>query len=256
MLNTFRETIQSFRDKTYSHKILPKPIKSTLWYWSKYIIIISVLPLIISILLLTRFLPEMPKIIRENMPVGEIGAKNHLLFTTYKQPLVMGNSDFKVILNLEGSPQDAASISAGFLILKDQLIAKSPDGTLETQKFTKIPDFSFNKDSFSSWVSANLLKLWFGGVGLLIAFGLLGFGLTWIYHFSLYSFFALIFWLIGKYLMKKNFDFRQSFNLSLYASIIPIILSTLQIISPNQVFDLIGLGIYLYFMISWIMILP
>jgi hypothetical protein len=256
MIATFKETLTSLQDNQYGGQIITKPLKSVIWYWLKYLLFLSVFPLIVAIILLTRYLPQSPKFIHERFPDGVIGAKDQQLFSTIAQPYRIDNPDFSVILDLEGSEPELDSAKNGVLILKDKIVTKNENGQIETRTYGKIPDFSVDKNQIADWISQNSLKLWF--IGLLII--LIGVSIGLAISFFMWTIRLLIatvvFWLISKYVLKKSISYLQTFNIVVYASILPQIISFILSLAPSTIFSYLSLFIFLFFGYTWIKNLP
>jgi len=155
-----KETVASIKDANYGQVIITKSIKQVLWYWSKYLIFISIIPIIVAIFAFTRYLPESPKFIRDQFPEGKLTVKNHQLSTTVKEPFKTGNQDFSLIIDTGGNPKELDKVTSGILLLKDKAVIKSQDNQIDTQDYKKIPDFSTDKSQLSSWVSKYQFNLW------------------------------------------------------------------------------------------------
>jgi len=230
--------------------------KQVLWYWTKYLLLVSVLPLIFGLFALTRYLPESPKFILDKFPEGKITFRNKQLSTTIPEPYKVGNQDFIFVIDTNGNEKELDNFNAGILFSKDKAFIKSQDNQFESQDYAKIPDFSLNKTQLSSWVSQHLFNLWLGGLAAIIIFGTITFGLSWLFRMAIYALWALVFWLIGKHLLKKTLTYVHSLNIVLYASVIQLLLSLFMILVPNQILDILGTVLFVYFAFAWLRNLP
>jgi hypothetical protein len=247
VIKTVKETIASIQDVKY---------RQVLWYWTKYLIFISVIPLIIGVLAFTRYLPESPKFIQDKFPEGRLTVKNHQMITTITEPYKVGNQDFTLIIDAGGDAKELDTVTNGILLLKDKVVIKTPDNQLDIQDYTKIPDFSTDKTEIYSWVSGHLFHLWLGGVAGILILGIIGFIFSWVFRIAVYGLWALIFWILGKYLLKKTLTYLQSLSVVLYASIIQLVLSLFLAIAPNQLLEALGTVLFVYFTFTWIRNLP
>ena len=256
MISTFKETIASIRDKNYAKLIIAKSPKQVVWYWSKYLILVSVIFLVISVFSLTHYLPQLPKFINDYFPDGVLSSRDNLLSTTINQPYKKGNSEFVFIMNLEGSASDLDAYTAGVLVLKDQLVFKTNPDQVQIQKLDKVPNFSISKNDLSSYVSKNNLKLWLIGCGILVALSLVGALVNWTFRLVVNASAALLFWISAKYLMKKQINFIDTFKIILYANVLPLLLSFFLSSPPNPIFDFLNLGLFIFLSLRWIRNLP
>jgi maltodextrin utilization protein YvdJ len=252
VINTFKETVISLQDNKYGLTIIAKPLKQVFWYFIKYLLLVSVLPLVIGTFLLTRYLPQTPKLIVDNFPDGLIQIKDKQLYSTINQPYKAGDSEFSLILNLEGSQTDLDAVKSGILFLKDKMVVKTEEGDVQTQTYDKIPDFSVDKYQLSGWISENRIKLWIAGLILTLSAVLLGTVFTGIFWVIRLAFGAVIFWLIGKFAFKKTITYLQSFNIAVYASILPLLISFILSLSSNSFLGYFSLFLFFFFGISWI----
>ena len=252
MIATFKETITSLQDNKYGQVIITKPLKPVIWYWTKYLILIAVIPLILVIVILTRFLPEIPQIIKSQLPEGTLTAKDHILTSTISQPLRYEESDMAIIFDLQASSSAIESISNGVLITKDKIIVKSADGQTQTRDYLNLPDFSVDKYQIADWLQNHRYQIWVAGMVVIIILGIIIFMLTWFYRILVSLFWSLVFWLFNRFITKNPLSYLQVFNLVIYASVLPLILSLLVMLYPNSLLSFINTLIFVYFTYSWI----
>ncbi len=257
MFSAFRETIASLKSSTYGATILTKPFRWVLWYWTKYLILLASIPMVISIFIITWYLPQAPRFITANFPAGSVTVKNHLLSTTIKEPYKTGNQDFALIINTAGGTGDLASVSGGMLFLKDQLVVKSPGtGQLQSQDYKQIPDFSFNRDQLAKWINSNSFKLWLILFAAVLVIGLVTAATGWVFRLALYGFCGLLFWLMGRYLLKKSLTFIQALAVALYASVPQLVISLVLSLVFSDLLNLLVILLFTYLSINWIRNLP
>jgi len=256
MIATFKETITSLKNLDYGREIIKKPIKSVLWYWTKYLLIFSLIPLILVIFAFTRFLPETPKLINKHLPEGVLGIKDGLMFSTLKQPLVYDFSDsqgesFNFTFDLQASPSAIDTYDNGLLVLKDQVITKSTGGKYQSQKYTSVPDFSVDKEIIADWVNTNRHKLWLVGTLIVILVGVLIIAVTWAFRALAFVGWSLVFLLLNKLVFKKTLSFSNILNLVIYASVLPLFLSLLLTLMPNSFLTLLNTGVFVMYVYLW-----
>lgn len=256
MLRTFKETITSLQDKAYGSTIIKLPFTKVLWYWSKYFIWVSVITAILAVGIATYFVPQLPRLLRQHLPDATFSVTGGQLSTSLKQPAVLGPLDLPIIIDTFATNSAALdSRTTGILFLKDQVIFKQDTGSVSTQSLKDFPDFSFEKNSIVSWISAHQTGLWFGALLGIILLSLIFSILFWIGRMIGFAVWSLVFWIAAK-IIKREITYTQSFKLVLYASVLPYLLGSLFILAPNQLLSLLSLAVFIYFGGSWLLNLP
>jgi hypothetical protein len=172
------------------------------------------------------------------------------------QPALQTGDLILVILNLESNPADLNEVKSGILFLKDKMVVKTETGDIQTQTYDNIPDFSVDKYQLSGWISQNRIKLWIAGLVVTLLAVLLGTVFTGIIWITRLAFGAVIFWLVGRFAFKKAVTYLQSFNIAIYASVLPLLISFILSLSQNGILGYFGLFLFFFFGISWIRNLP
>lgn len=256
MLATFKETISSLQDKSYGQTIIQKTPRQALWYWTKYLILISLIPFTLTIVFFTRFLPQAPRIVRDNFPEGNLTLADNQLTSTIQQPLRFEDQGFIFLFDLQATSSAIDSINSGLVITQDKMFIKNIDGQQQSQDYSFLPDFSLDKFQIADWIQSHRYQLWVISLFVVFIVGLIFFSLTWILRVAAFLFWSLIFWLVSKYLIHKTITFSQTLNFVAYGSVLPLILSPFAIIAPNNLLSYINFGIFVYFTYSWIKHLP
>ena len=257
MIATFKETLISLQDSKYGQVIISRSLKFVLWYWTKYLLLMAIFPLLLTIFAFTYFLPQLPRLAEKNLPEGTLGARDHQLFSTIPQPYyIWQGQNFAFILNLEGRPEDIDSTPNGVLILKDKFIAKTDDGRTQIQTFSNIPDFSLDKYQLANWLTNHRYQIWLIGTVAIVFITTVFVSGFWLFRFGSFSFWALVLWIGNKISVKKHLSYLQIFNLVVYASIFPLLLSAILVFAPNGILSLVAFGLFLFFSLSWLKNLP
>ena len=257
MVATFKETLTSLQDPKYGQVIISRSLKFVLWYWTKYLLLLAIFPLLLTIFAFTYFLPQLPRLAEKNFPEGTLGARNHQLFSTIPQPYqIWQGQNFAFILNLEGHPEDLDRTSNGVLILKDKFIAKTENGRTQIQTFSNIPDFSLDKYQLATWLANHRYQIWLVGTVAIILITAIFIGGFWLFRLGSFSLWTLVFWAGNKISIKKHLSYLQIFNLVVYASIFPLLLSAILFFAPNGILSLVTLGLFLFFSFSWLKNIP
>ncbi len=251
MLATFRETVKSLQDKKYGPTIISKPMGQVLWYWSKYLLLLVGIGFVIGASLIVYSTPQVPKLLKSNLPDATISIKDGKFLSTLKEPYIVGSTEFSLVVDSQGSAKDLDKYTSGILVLSDALLIKNPDGKVESRKLSDFGDFSTSRAELVSWTSTHNLKLAGIGVGLLLA--LLTVYSLFYWSSKLIGFFitGLIFWLIAK-VIKRQLDFQNSVKIVIYASVLPLLLGAVLAMAPNQILSYVNLAIFLYFGLTWV----
>lgn len=255
MLATFKETIASLQDKFYGQKIVllrPAPV---IWYWTKYVLLFSAIPIILVTISLTRYVPELPKFLRENLPPAQITMEAGHLTTFPSQVFTWGDSQFSLILNTTATPSALDDYASVILIQTDKIEARDNTGQVQSFSFEKFPNFSFTKDQLIDWVSSHQAYLWgIGMVAVLVVSAIATAGF-WLFKLLSFFFWGALLWLLSR-IIKRQINFIASFQIVVYASILPLLLTAITTIAPNRIISLLGQVIFIYFAFTWAWNLP
>ena len=252
MLATFKETITSLQDKTYGAKIVLLPWPKVVWYWTKYLLLFSLIPLVLVIAGFTHFIPQFPRLAKDRLPDGEINLRNGRLSTTISQPFSVIDPQFAFILNTEGAPVDLDQYPSGLLILSDRIIVKTSAGATQTRTFERLPDFSLAKSQIVDWLSGHQFFLWFLAVLAALAITCVINLFFWVYKMISFLFWGLILLFVARLLKKPLTTFTGGFNLAVYASVLPLLLSSVILLAPNQILSFFSFGLFAYYSLSWL----
>ncbi|KKU29173.1 MAG: hypothetical protein UX42_C0002G0005 [Microgenomates group bacterium GW2011_GWC1_46_20] len=124
VIATFKETLASLQDLKYGQIILQKSVGQALWYWTKYLLLIIAIGVILAIAALTYYAPQLPKILGDQIPDVDLTITSGIASTTVKQPFTAGDDKFIFILDTTGKLEDLDKYPAGVLILADKVVAK------------------------------------------------------------------------------------------------------------------------------------
>ncbi len=252
MISSFREFITGLKDNLYGNVIVEKSLKHTLWYWTKFLLLIAVVPYIFSIIILTRFLPQLPKLITQTFPEGTLTSEKGILSSTISQPYTVGDKNFSLVFDLEADPSALDSYQAGALVLKDRIIVKDTTGVTDSRSLANVPDFSLEKSQISSWISARRTQLWFAGLLLLTLLAVFLTAVNWLIRIGNLSLWAAGFWFFNKFFIKQTIDFMNIFKLVVYASVLPLLLSVILFFAPSNLLTFLGWGLLVYFTYTWL----
>lgn len=255
MITTVKETIKSVADKTYGAHIVQKTVKAVLWYWTRYVLLFAVIPLILVIILLTYFVPQLSKQVREHIPDGFISVTDGQLTASYS-PAKYSSPNLVIQFDPQNSlPEDPASLPAGFYVFRDGLLQVDPPDSYRVQKFTDLPDFRLDKTQAVAWLQNHTLKLWLVLFLTSVFIWILLTSFFWAYKIASLVLWSAGFWLFGR-LVKKPLPFWAAFKLVVYAAVPTLIISALLSVAPNPYLSYLNLGIFLFLSLSWLWNLP
>lgn len=250
MLATFKETLRSLQDKTYGREIIKKDPKNVLWYWTKYLLLFATIPLAMSVASLTYFVPQLPKILKDNLPDVKAGVANHQFYVDPSDPLKFGDANFLILVDPEASESALSQYPAGVVITKDKTYFKD-GGSVSSESHAEIPDFSITKPQAVTWASEHQLQIWVALLTTVLVLTVVILIFYWLFRFIFFWIWSLVFWFVAK-ILKKQLTLPQSFNLVVYASVIPLLVSAVLFLAPNDVISLLNIGVFLFFTVSWI----
>ncbi len=256
MKELFQETRTSLTDTSFAHVVVKKSIKETLVYWTKYLLLITAVLYILLLFFITYSVPRLPKHLTDFLPTGQISSQNNQLSTTIKQPLAVSIEGYTITSDLEASPSAIDAHPAGVLLLKDRYISKSLTGETYTHMYGDIPSFTVSKESVIQYVVDHRLQIWaaISVISLVLVFvsGIF----TWLSRQFSFLVSAVFVWLVSVYIFKKKIDYVGAFKLIVYASILPMLLSAILLIIPNDLLAALNFGLFVYLIFSWVRVLP
>ncbi len=211
--------IESLRDLNYGSVVIKNSLSHAIWHWFKYVLGIGMCGLVIGISSLTYFTPQIPKFLQERFPV---------------LPYTWDDGRVSVFLD------------------ENKLILNDRKGQSNEIKFSDIKkDFKLDKNSIVKWTEGN--KSWLLGAGLAILLSLElimgGFYLLW--QAVAFLLFAVGFWIFGK-IIKKNITFRDTLKIVIYAGVLPLLISTLNILFQDKILDMLSFGLFVFYAGAWI----
>lgn len=256
MIATFKETLASLQDLKYGQTIIKKTVGQALWYWTKYLLLIAIVGVILAIAALTYYAPQLPRLLDDQIPNLDLTIKDGQASTTVQQPFVAGDDKFIFILDTTGKLEDLDKYPAGILVLADKVVAKKDSADIRIYPLKDFPDGTFTKTLVLDWIKNNQLTILGLGTAVAIFLGLFITGLAWMWKVSGLVIFALLVW-VASHLIKRTVSVADSLKLVLYASVLPILVSTVSILSPaSKLSTIIQLGLLLLYSLGWLWYLP
>jgi hypothetical protein len=243
--------LESLKDLNYGEKIIKKSLGHAIWYWFKYVLGVGIGGLVIGISALVYFTPQIPKFLSEKLPDINLTLIDGEVSTNMPEPYVWGDKDMALIINTKGTVDDLREYKIGVLILKDKIVAKQESET----KLIDLSEFkdeaSLSKEMIVSWTQNN--KIWILVVGLsmlLVIEFILGI-VYLIWQVFAFLFWSLAFFIVSK-ILKKNLGFTNILKIVLTASVVPLLISTLNILFQDKILDTLSIGIFVFYAGAWI----
>lgn len=255
MISIFRETATSLKDLKYGQEIVKKTAKKALWYWTKYLFLVTTIGVVLSVGVLTYYTPQLPKLLQDKIPDADLTIKNGLASSNTKQPFIQGDKNFAFILDIKGKAEELDNYKSGVLILADKLVVKKDDGSTQTYLLEEFNNITLNKKTILDWLSHNQGVILGVGVVLILVGALLMTGFTWIFKVSGFLLWAVLLWIVGL-ILKKRLSYLDAFKLAAYASVLPFIISIFAVLSPGMTNYILQLGLFLLYALGWLWYLP
>lgn len=243
--------IQSLKDLNYGNKIVKFSLPQVIWHWFKYVLGIGICGLVIGICALVYFTPQIPKFLSDKLPEVSLSIKDGQVSTNMIEPFIWGDKSMALIINTKGTVDDLKEYRSGVLILKDKLVAKNDKET----KLIDLSDFkeelTLSKSVIITWTQNN--KFWLLGVGVLMLIMLeivLG-GVFLVWQSIAFVVWSLGFWIFAIFFRKK-LGFLNTLKIVIYASVLPLLLSTINMLFQDKMLDTLGLGLQVFYAGVWI----
>jgi len=251
MLATFKETVTSLLDPHYSRHIVSKPLGGVIWYFTKYVISLSIALILTAIMIVTYLIPQSPRLAQQRLPDNYIQIKSGQLFTDLS-PRHISSSDSTFVLNVGAAlPTLSDTIPPGIYIYQDGLLLSHPNGSYRVQKFTEIPDFYLDKPLIVSWLRSHTFQLWLLITGIILVVGLIGIAFFLSSRVVMLSFWAALLWVFSR-LFRRRHSFINIFKIAVYAAVPSLLLSAVLSIASNQWLSYLNLILFGYLSISWL----
>ncbi len=250
MIATFKETIKSLRDVKYGKEIVKKSVGQALWYWTKYLLLIVGVGVVLAVAALTYYTPQLAKLAMVNLPDVTLSVKDGQVSTDVPQPFVRGDDNFLFIIDTKGSVDNLDKAKAGVLILGDKIVTKSERET-RIVSLQDVQDFTTSKSLVVAWINTHQMTIFGLGLALILTtVAVLG-GLFWLWEVAGFALWALVLLLAAK-LMKKNLLYINAFKIAAYASVISLLIRALTLFSGGAILSLLALAAFLFYALSWI----
>lgn len=253
MVSTVKETWTSITDLKYGQTIVKKTVGQAFWYWLKYLLTVTVVGVVLALAALAYFTPQIPALSERFVPDMEIQITDGKLSSNVPQPLILGDDNFKFILNTQGSDQDLDKINSGILVLSDRVLFKD-QGQTQTFNLSEMgQDVKVDKKMVIDWLNANRGMILSIGLAVVAIGGLFILGGIIVGQWISFLAGALLLWLIAK-ITKHAVDFSASLKLAIYAAVPSFLISLL--VGQSQSASFITLAVWGFFAIAWLIKLP
>lgn len=249
MLATFKETIHSFRDLRHGDNIVKNSVGHELWYWTKYLLTLAILGLVVALAVLTYFTPQLFKIASQTLPDITITVKEGKASANVPQPFVRGDENFSFIIDTKGDGQELDKYKSGMLLTADKLITKSTNETRITE-LKEVEDFTASKAMVVDWLKTHQATILIAGIVLaLLIFVLMG-GMYYAWNMLWFLIWSLLLLIVGK-IFKKKLVFTNAFKLVVHASVFAFFVQFIATLLSVRNADMVALLVVLFYSISW-----
>lgn len=243
--------MESLRDLNYGSVVIKNSLSHAIWNWFKYVLGIGIGGLVIGVSALVYFTPQIPKFLSEKLPDINLTLKDGKVSTNIPEPYVWGDKNMALIINTKGTVDDLREYKIGVLILKDKIVAKQESET----KLIDLSEFkdeaSLSKEMIVSWTQNNKVWLLVVGLAMLIIIEVI-LGIMYL----IWQVFSFLFWSLAFFvvsiILKKNLGYTNILKIVLTASVIPLLISTLNILFQDKILDTLSIGIFVFYAGTWI----
>lgn len=250
MLSTFRETIKSLQDVSYGRTIETYSLLRCLWYWSKYLLLIASIPAVTLVLAVTYYTPQLPSLIQSRLPDFELEFSNRRLTYFSPQPLTAGGKGMVFKVDLSGVQSDIDNYESGVLVLEDKFIIKDPDGGLNIKPYPDLGKFRFSRSQIAGLVADRQLAVWGILTGISLFFVVTTTVGYWMSNLLIMILGSVVLW--GAFrIFRRPLPFTVFLKLSLYASVLPLLVAAVNALSPNVILHFLGPILFLYYTFTW-----
>ncbi|OGC92989.1 hypothetical protein A3D85_03310 [Candidatus Amesbacteria bacterium RIFCSPHIGHO2_02_FULL_47_9] len=251
MISTFRETIISLRDPKYPEVIVKKTIPQSIWYWLKYLLFFTLIPLIFLTFSLTYYTPQLPRIIQEHFPEFSLTVSQGQASVVPNEPYKFATPESIFIIDTTtGSAQSLADYTSGFVISRDRLYVKSPDGNLSDLPLSELGDFSYNREELSAWISRRLFAVWLAALAGLLFFAFVAVLSYTLFNFALIFLWSVILALLGR-ISHRSLSFAACLKVSVHAAVLPLVISAVTFLGSSALITLLNIALFVFYSLSW-----
>lgn len=252
MITTFRETLASIQDPTYGRQIVLKPFKQVLWYWLKYLLLFTLIPLFLIIAAVTYLIPQLPGLLGEYLPEGEIAVKRGQLSINPNQQLTLGTQDFLIIVDPTGASSQSLDLAfSGLLVTQETLWIKGTGGQTQPFPLSDVPDFFLTKTHLIEWLSQHQGQVWIMAFFGLSTLALIIFLFQFVTRLASFFIWSTLFWLLAVAFRHRT-PYLHVFRLTLYAAVPSLILSAILFLAPNHYLIYLNIGLFVFFALNWL----
>ncbi len=217
----------SLTNKQFGNRIVGARTRKVVQYWLTSILLLSLIPILISLSLITYFVPQIPKKLKDHLPDGEISVKQGVLSTSFGEKFTWKSDDFSLLIDLSESGKDVVPPASSLLLTATNISLVTPENQKYSYNIDKVQDITLSKTAIVTWFNQNLVKVW-GFIVLILIIGALFSIVSFAaYELTVILVISAIIFVINKLVFKKPVAISGIFKLSTYSSIISLVVSTL-----------------------------
>ncbi|MFC1608748.1 DUF1189 family protein [Patescibacteria group bacterium] len=240
----------------YYQELVNKPFSYSLKYFALLMLIFGVIKMITVVIVLPGLLSmthNIKPVLEDNFPQElEITIANGELSTNVEEPYFIKidpsweeaqaeMGDVENILTIDTSSvsvvEDAKKYNTAFLVTRDQVVFRSPDGSLDIESLGDLPNMVINRGSVVRFVDTVLPYTKYV-YPVVIAVMLLMIPFYALYNFAYMLIGALLVWIVA--LIKKiDIKYAQSYKLTMHLITLPVLMMAILPIAIPFLFTLI-----------------
>lgn len=244
-----------FRHPDYIRVIVTKSWPAALWFWARHLIFFVTLYSLVATAALVYFVPQMSRILDQNLPPGQFSVVDGRLLLGQSGPILWGERNFGVLVDPQKEESALADYRSGVLINSTRIILRSATGQIQSRDLADWDGLQYDKSQVVDWVRDNkgqLLAL--GMVAIVLGGGIfvLGFGLWGWVTFLVW---AVVWWLIFRF-SRRPLSYAQSLSVVLHAAVFPLIISSVSLFSGGLAIGVLELSVFVFYVVSWLRFLP
>ncbi len=218
----FVEIITSSINPLFYRKVVQRSALSALVYYFLFTTLHSVAVSGVGVWWLhSRFSPALG-LAQNFIPDITLGVRQGEFYTNLPQPFSVGDHDFPILMDPNGTSNDLSRYPSGVLITRTFAVVKRSAFETRTFSFSAVPDFRLTSDQVLSFLSTYRDTIaWslfvFLGLGLL--------PLAWLFFIPAILIFAIPTWIFAQ-LLRSRLGFGQTVAILCYTVTLPTLLAT------------------------------
>lgn len=244
-----KEFITSVKTPHFFLENSPK-VGHSLHFWISWVIFSSVLPLLVFIGYLTYYVPQLSGIITDFLPDAWISLKSGNFSSSLPYPFRYQSENFTLVINPAAGEEELSDQIGSTLVLSDRLLIRTQSDTIQSFKFSSLPEFSVSRNQAADWIQNNLVLVWIMGLLIILTTALFIGIFYFSYKFMTFLGLAGLVWLYFK-IGKQSQKFWSILAIVIYASVASLLVEVLLPFPGNLVWP-ISSFVFALLLIRWL----